>query len=270
MVFKALRYKALIFTDIDGTLINRAFPEDLGHYINRLSSLGFPVIPVTMKTVSEVLYLWRNLGVDLSAAIVEGGGAIYYSYSNDFILSGGRRDHCVDMYFIKVARYLTEIEGYLKVLEGKCSGKVLRLTKLPPESISELTGLSLEEAVLAGKRLFSEAFYTSEASCFEEIVEAAKSIGLTTMTTSRFIHVSTSSKGRAVREFLRSSFLKHLPTIGLGDSELDEDFLELMDVAIVVSSNKRVFLKRLNYIVSPEAPPSGWIKAVERTITKFI
>lgn len=269
-MFKALKYRALIFTDIDGTLINGELSKDLGHYINRLSSLGFPVIPITMKTVSEVIYLWNKLGADLSAAIVEGGGAIYYSYSNDFILSGGRYDHCVDMYFIKVAKCLTEIENYLKVLEGKCSSKVLRLTKLPPELISELTNLSLEEAVLARRRSFSEAFYTNEAKCFNEIVEAAKSIGLTTMATGRFIHVSTSSKGRAIREFLRNSFIKHLPTIGLGDSELDEDFLELMDVAIVVSSNERISLRRLDYSISPEAPPNGWVKAVERTIIKFI
>ncbi len=266
-MFKALRYKALIFTDIDGTLINGVLPEDLGHYINKLISLGFPVIPVTMKTVSEVLYLWRKLGVDLSAAIIEGGGAIYYS--NEFALGGGQRDHCVDMYFIKVARHLTEIEDYLEVLEEKCSSKVLRLTKMPPKLISELTGLSLEEAVMARRRLFSEAFHTNDAACFKEIAEAAESIGLTTMATSKFIHVSTSSKGRAVREFLRNSFFKYLPTIGLGDSEIDEDFLDLMDVAIVVSSSRRISLRRLDYVISPEAPPNGWIKAVERTITKF-
>lgn len=270
MVFKALKYRALIFTDIDGTLINGEFSEDLGYYINRLSSLGFPVIPVTMRTASEVIYLWKKLGVDLSVAVVEGGGAIYYSYSNDLILNGGLYDHCVDMYFIKIAKYLTEIEDYLNVLEEKCSSKVLRLTKLPPKSISELTSLSLEEAVLAKKRSFSEAFYTSEATCAKEIVETARSIGLTTITIGRFIHVSTSSKGRALREFLRNSFFKYLPTIGLGDSELDEDFLELTDVAIVISSSKRISLRRLSYSISPEAPPSGWIKAVERTIIKFI
>ncbi|MEM1533501.1 MAG: HAD-IIB family hydrolase [Desulfurococcaceae archaeon] len=267
-MFKALKYRALIFTDIDGTLINGGLSEDLGYYINRLNSLGFPVIPVTMKTISEVIYLWNKLGADLSAAIVEGGGAIYYS--NDFTLSKGLYDHCIDMYFIKVAKCLTEIENYLKVLEGKCSSKVLRLTKLPPELISELTNLSLEEAVLARKRYFSEAFYTSEAMCFKEIAEEAKSIGLTTMVTDKFIHVSTSSKGRAVGEFLRNSFFKHLPTIGLGDSELDEDFLELTDVAIVISSNKRISLRRLDYIISTESPPKGWIKAVEGTIIKFI
>src|SRR4030042_6545243 len=80
--------KILIFTDLDGSLLNHddySFDEALPA-INRVKGSGIPLIFTTSKTRREVELLQKDLGIN-EPFIIENGAAVYFpsGYTKLFI-----------------------------------------------------------------------------------------------------------------------------------------------------------------------------------------
>jgi mannosyl-3-phosphoglycerate phosphatase family protein len=261
MLYKA---KVVILTDIDGSMIGYNGSRDgVREAVELLNALHIPVVPVTAKTAHEILYLGEELGFASEGliAVVEMGGAICSTthlplFEDPIEIKGLQCNPLGDL--------ITEFEHMVEeALEG-C--KSVRLSRASLEDAERILGLKGLEALLATKRLFLEVVWSDDRKCLEEASEKLSRSGLNTFLGRRFLHVgSHRGKGEAVLkllEILKSVTIGRPKIVGIGDSEADIEFLELVDEPIIIPQNSistNLRLRRSDYTIAPHPAPQGWI-----------
>lgn len=241
----------IIFTDLDGTLLDRnsyswkpAQPA-----LERCSQCRVPVVAATSKTLAETRLLSQHIGLDPHFIFENGGG---------ISLGDGR--------YLSLGVPYSTLRHDFSVL-----GAHFRLRGLGDMSIAELvelTGLSPEEAVLAKQRLFSEPFLY-EGSELVELESAAAEKDLQVVKGGRFYHLMAAhqSKGNAIRQWvlkLGENFDQPLFTAGLGDSPNDFSMLAVVDFPFLVRQEhgRVVPGSRENITLTRKVGPAGWSEAV--------
>lgn len=262
----------LIFTDLDGTLLN----QDDYQYDKALPVLAelkqqqIPVIPVTSKTRAEVAYLRTEIGLS-DPFIVENGSGIFIP------LNDQRFD---------LTQTLTEEEFHLQRLGITYQEARIALPKvsqtlgedlkgfgdLTVEEIIDLTGLSFEEAKLAKTRDFTEPFITPKSKSSREIETAVKQNGYQVVVGDRFSHLIgiNAGKGRAVNWLLNNyqNQGEKIITVGLGNSPNDLSMLENVEIPIIIPNPKGVHkgLQNKPWQVAPESGCQGWAIMVKQIL----
>ncbi len=261
--------RAVILTDIDGSMIGYDGSKDgVEEAIEILNSLHIPIIPVTAKTIYEVSYLGDRLGFAREGliAIVEMGGAIC---TTKHIPWPGRVVEVEGFQCNLLGDLISDFEHVVEEALGDC--RVVRLSKASLDDVERLTGLKGLEALLATKRMFLEVIWSNDRVCLEKASIKLSKAGLYVFLGRRFLHVgSHRGKGDAVQrllDILRNITINKPRIIGIGDSEADLEFLELVEEPIVIpqtnfSSNLRP--RRLDYTIAPYPAPHGWIWAVKQ------
>lgn len=239
--------KPLIFTDLDGTLLDHHTYgyEAAVPVLRRLAGLGIPVIANTSKTRAEWLHLAAEMG-NTDAYVVENGSAIHWPDGRCEVF-GERRERILETLAALKKRY--RFEGY---------------ADWGVAEISERTGLDLVSAARSADRQYSEPLVwlggAKEKDAFRAEIESA---GLTTLQGGRFLHVlGRTDKGRAV-DFLRSP--EFSPIIALGDSGNDIAMLQAADIAVVLASASggRLEFESQNRVIRTALPgPEGWAEAL--------
>jgi mannosyl-3-phosphoglycerate phosphatase family protein len=265
------RPNTVIFTDIDGTLIDLATYsfKTSAPAIARLVKNKVPVVLCSSKTFSEQLFYRRILEIP-DPFIVENGSAV-------FIPSG---------YFPFDITFQAERDGYLVVELGKKAKMIYRTLcrirsrtgisfqtyqDLNIKEIADITGLSIEAAIRATQRDYSQTIISSfSPDVLKRFQKALVEEKLIALCGGRFLTITAqaSHKGTAV-SLLATHFrrkLKEVITVGIGDSPNDRTLLEAVDRPFLVQqpNGKWHPMENIDVIRLPAPGPEGWCRMAEQ------
>ena len=235
----------IVFTDLDGTLLdNKTYSfEKAKNSINLLKSKNVPIVIVTTKTADEIENFKK-----------QGIGEVFIVETGCEIITPEKR--------FKLGKGYKYARNVLERIKEKFSVK--GFGDMTEEEISEITGLSLEDSRKAKNRKYTEPFMPLGEFDLQEAERIANSYGYRIYKGGRFYHIvdKECDKGKAVK-FLIEKFKNRygsLLTIGLGDSKVDEPFLKVVDIPVLIPKESGIYekLNLENLRLSPYPAPSGW------------
>lgn len=260
--------KVLIFSDLDGTLLNRdtfSFDE-IKNYILYLISNDISLIPNSSKTKEEINEFNKKLGEDLPY-IVENGAAIF-----DL--------HLINSNFPEEIVLSREIEEILTIFNEKIPknlvSKLKFLHNLDLSDQMKILGLSKEKIRNALKRKYSiPLLFNGNISEKREIKNLVKSAGLTLQEGGRVINlcdnVSKSTAMKKVLKLFNKISNDKLTTIAVGDNFNDLEMLKNSDIPCLVFNDKFTLetININNCLVSKKSAPEGWEEIVKLALDKI-
>jgi len=228
--------QTLIFTDLDGTLLDDQ-TYDFSPAIPALKiihSRKIPLILVSSKTRAEIEFFRELLSLE-SPFISENGGGIYFPTS----FSLPKEYSCEKVVGFKalfMGRPIKEVLERSRKLKEDFNFR--GFSEMPAQEIASLTGLTLEDALLASKREFDEPIMLQDSLDDKEIFcKKAAQYGLDCVYGGRFIHLFLGgNKGRAVETVLDIYRQLRGPifSIALGDSPNDISMLKVVDKPVLM------------------------------------
>jgi len=247
----------LIFTDLDGTLLD-ARDFSFGPVLptlRRLHEREVTIVPVTSKTLAEVIPLTEELGI-AGPLIVESGAAI------------ARRDGAgwsVEGRGIAAAR----IEELVPEIERRSGARLKLFSRMSEADAVRESGLHGGDLDRARRRQFDVPFTT--VSPIAAIAIAARPLGISVQTGGRFHHLcGCRGKAEAVREIVVETArrLERTPfVIALGDSAMDAEFVAYADVRVAVprpdGSVDSVLAAIPLVRIAPRPGPEGWAAVID-------
>lgn len=265
----------IIFTDLDGTLLNHydysyeaALPS-----LKRIKETGIPLIITTSKTRSEVEFLQREIGI-IEPFIVENGSGIFIPNSSSLknINIGEKQGEYT---FIRLGKSYENIRPLFREIASRFVIK--GFGDLTIAEIAALTGLSEMEAGRARLREFTEPFLVENNADISGIEKYALSMGLKVTKGGRFYHLIGigQDKGAAVKKIIdiyRDNLKPAMfASVGIGDSENDLPMLEQVDIPVLIPKpHSRYQDFALPGLVRAEEPGSrGWNSAVESILNRI-
>lgn len=258
--------KAIIFSDLDGTLLDEATYafESALPALDVIRAQGIALVLCSSKTRAELLHYRQRLHND-HPYISENGGGIFVPtgyFTVPLDAAPGATGECL----MTLGTPHAEIRRQFVALRQRLCAPVRGFTDMTVAEVAALTGLDLEEAALAKARDFDEPFVfdgTPEPAFLQAIEDA----GLR-WTQGRIFHImGAHDKGLAVRRLLALYQQQYgaVLSIGLGDSLNDLPLLQAVDRPVLVrhangNFDPRIKLERLTRTQSPG--PQGWNEAV--------
>ncbi|NJK49679.1 HAD-IIB family hydrolase [Candidatus Gracilibacteria bacterium] len=268
--------KLLIFTDLDGTLLNQ---DDYRYeaaipVLEELKTRQIPVVPVTSKTRQEVETLRQEIKLE-DPFIVENGSAIFVPLdSQQFVLDRKNEweGYHLELLGCTYAQVRAGLMGIGTFIEESLRG----FGDLSEREIEQLTGLSSEGVKQAKAREFTEPFVIPDRISSDRLQQVVEDFGFRVVVGDRFSHLigSGAGKGKAVqwlKQHYASNPQDRLITIGLGNSPNDLEMLKAVDIAIVVPGNKGVHprLRGRGWQVAPATGSQGWASAIATQLSKI-
>ena len=258
--------KTVIFTDLDGTLLDPFTYSDAvaSPIVASIVNKGIPLIFCSSKTRAEQEVYRRRLGI-ADPFIVENGGAIFikrgyfpfaYQYQRVF----------ADYHVIELGIAYPRIRERLKEISRQHKLAITGFGDMTPAEIAKLTGLDLASAKLAQEREYEETLNLG-AEDIDFILPKIAAAGLTWNRGGKLYGVSGGNdKGRATRILIKlfKQKLGRIKTIGIGDSPNDLPMLAEVDFPVLVQKPgngwEEIDLPGL-YRVRGEGP-RGWTRAI--------
>jgi mannosyl-3-phosphoglycerate phosphatase family protein len=260
-----MKRNMIIITDLDGTLLDaRTYSfREAAPALELINGKGLPLILCSSKTRAE-LEVWRERLGNRHPFIVENGGGIfipenYFPFPVDGEARSGYQVISLGMPYTRIREKFVRLRDELQM-------PVRGFGDMTPAEVAALTGLPLDEAVLAKQREYGEPFVFPGAAD-ERMLQAIEASGLR-WTQGRLFHLmGNHHKGRAVA-LLRTLFERAMgPVIvaGLGDSLNDLPFLLAVDHPFLVrradgSHDSRIDIPGLSR--TQKIGPAGWNEAV--------
>lgn len=258
--------KPVIFTDLDGTLLDRSYSfKAASAALERIRREGVPLVITTSKTRAEVVSIREALGNDDPFITENGGGVFIPEGAFPFPVKGEQADGCR---MISLGAPYPELRRAVE--DARAAGFSMRgFGDMDAEEISRATGLPLDAARLSKERQFDEPFFTegadgASAARLRRFMEAR---GLR-VTTGRLSHLTgRSDKGAAAAILmgLYRSLYGRIATIGAGDAGNDMPLLALVDYPVLVAREDGLYEDEgapEGVIRAAGAGPAGWAKAV--------
>tara|TARA_Y100000996_G_scaffold263978_1_gene207714 strand:+ start:117 stop:923 length:807 start_codon:yes stop_codon:yes gene_type:complete len=261
------KISVVIFTDLDGTLLNRdTFKfDEIKDYIKSLVNKGIIIIPNTSKTNAELNNFAKELDLNLPF-ISENGSAIHGLN----IINKNLPDEII------LAR---EKELILKIFQKEIPenlrNKCKFITKMEKKMQSKILGLKHNKLRHALTRKYSipmlfKGNYEQKKNFFYII----KNIGLSLHEGGRVINLCDKvSKVKAMNKVIK--ILKKteniVKTIGVGDNYNDLEMLKNSDFPCLVFNDKFLMdtININNCIVSKNLAPKGWQEVVKMALEKI-
>lgn len=249
-----MRVRWIVFTDLDGTLLDA---DDFGFAaalpaVRRLQKAGIPIVPVTSKTVAELVPLAERLGLT-DPAIVESGGAIVTLEEGSWVVT-------------PLGVPVEQIRARVPTIEERSGAKLLLFSMMDDVEAARVSGLEGDALRRARRRQFDEPFALVTGD-IAHVAAAAKRVGLIVRDGARFHHLcGPVTKGDAVCRLLATYGVRPR-VIALGDAPMDGDFLSLADVPVIVRAPDGVASEALlttvpGAIVTGSPGPAGWADAI--------
>ncbi len=256
----------IIFTDLDGTLLNHSdyLYKDALPALNLIKKEKIPLIFTTSKTRAEVELLQREIGIK-EPFIVENGGGIFFpkGYRN-FNIEGEEREGYI---LLKLGVDYGHIRDVFKKL--KVRYPIKGFGDMTVYEVSEITGLPIEMATLAKEREFTEPFILENENLLPLLEKEVKKYRLKITKGGRFYHLigENQDKGKAVNItkdiFVKNSW-KNSKTVGLGDSKNDIPLLETVDIPVLIKKESGSYedINLPNLIKSMHSGSKGWNEVI--------
>lgn len=245
--------KPLIFTDLDGTLLNHHTYEYevVKPVIERLKTQGIQVVLNSSKTLSE-LAIWQQRLAVTAPIIAENGGVIQFKWDEN-------------------RRYLlgtpyADIRSFIKHLRKANGWKFEGFGDWTVAEVMNHTGLKSADAVRAKEREVTEPILWQDSEeNFKEFEKALKKEGLLLKKGGRFHHVMGQHDKADAMRYLTQLYTheEQLPqTLALGDGGNDLAMLQAADIAVVMPPAKGQTLQIDGAYYAQAEAPWGWVEAV--------
>lgn len=269
------RMKTIIFTDLDGTLLDRntySYQKALP-LVKKLKRKETPIIFCTAKTRAENEYYQKKLKIS-DPFIVENGGAIFIP-KDYFSFSFNYQKNKYKYKVIELGESYTRLRSALRKIRKETGFKIKGFGDMTTKEVAKDSGLPIKLAKLAKMKEYNESFNFYEEPKKERILtQKIKKADLRLTHGGRYYDIigKNADKGKAVRiltKLLKKKFGR-IKTIGLGDSLNDVSMLKVVDVPILVQKptgnwDRRIKSKKIIKIKG--VGPQGWIMAVKKFVT---
>ena len=264
----------IIFTDLDGTLLNHedySF-EDAKPALNRIKQNQIPLIIVTSKTRKEVEVLQKELHIE-EPFIVENGGGIFFpkKYSHFRLINCFSKD---GYRVIQLGKSYKEIREFVEKVKDKFG--ITGFGDMTIEDVMKYTGLPYEKAKLAKEREFTEPFLIDDESKIPQLQKLAMEEGIRITKGGRFYHFigENQDKGKAVEitiKVFKANLNKDILSAGLGDSQNDIPMLKKVNIPVLIPKPDGSYekIEIPNLIKAPYPGSKGWNVAVNSILDKY-
>ncbi len=259
MLQKDTKTDYLIFTDLDGTLLDHKTYEfnEAKEMLEFISKQKIPLIIVTSKTKDEVIELQKRLGISYPF-IIENGAGIFIPKEKSFeLISLGKSYETTITSFKKYSKEFP-IKGFHEMSD---------------EEVSLYTGLSKDKSNKAKKRTFSEPFILKDEMNIEKLKQLVLEDGFDVVKGGRFYHLITFGQDKAkavieMKKYYENLYNKSFKTIALGDGENDISMLKSVDIPILIKKYDGTFIKCEinNLIKSKFIGPKGWNDSLKKVL----
>jgi len=183
--------KTLIFTDLDGTLLDhynyQTAPAE--KMIQTLVLNNIPIIPNSSKTLPEILLIREQLQLD-TPFIIENGAAVYIPINHFKQQPTGttlQGQFWVKAFCKDKAHWLALLEQSGDTFQSSFKG----FSEMDGPELAELTGLSLENAMMAKQRQYGEPInWLGDKALKSEFIKKMNLLGAQVLQGGRFL-VST-------------------------------------------------------------------------------
>ncbi len=246
-----MKNKTIIFTDLDGTLLNHddySFDE-ARQMLDFIKEKQIPLVFTTSKTKEECETLQKEIGIK-APFIVENGACI-------FGLEGGEIQLGLHYHDIRV--FMDKVKDIFAI-KAFCDMSV--------EAVMEHTGFDYALATMAKRRDFSEPFLIYDERRLSELEKLAEKEGMKILKGGRFYHLVGihQDKGKAVKRVLDIYHDSH--SIGLGDNYNDVDMLRVVDTPILIPHHqgKYIDVEIENLIKAPYMGSRGWNETLKKVL----
>ncbi len=272
--------KLIVFTDLDGTLLHHHTYRfnDADAALQYLRQSGIPLILNTSKTFAEVLNIRKQLE-NHHPFIAENGSlvAIPDQYFSAEVLKGSGLSFRSGMWVDLLGGNREEIISILHQVRDEYKFKFTGFEDMSKARLSEMTGLNQKDAGLAKNRMSTEPIVWEDTKrAWQTFVELLGLHDLQWVQGGRFISISRpyDKKDGVVRllNLYAKMLNKTFVTIGLGDSPNDQGMLDIMDIAVVVKSDRSDDIRLKNsaqVIQTSRRGPEGWQEAMDKILKNF-
>lgn len=244
--------RVTIVAPLSGSLLRAAEPDlsAARDVIRRMHDAGVSVVGFSSGTLAEVAPVATALGLR-APVIVEAFGAITHPTPDGWSLEpcGPPSDDLLDL---------------LRDIEDRSGASLLVYSALRDEEAARLTGLSSDEVRATMAREFSEPFII-EQGALDDVLRAAAEVGLSICSDGTLFYPVSNPSTSLLRALFET---RCQVTIGFGTSPIDEEFLSLTDIRVIVPAADGTLDPYLVKRVSdarhaPESGPAGWRWAFE-------
>lgn len=267
--------RLIVFTDLDGSLLNHGDYswEDARPALDRIQTLGIPLVLCTSKTRPEVELIQKEIGLS-GPFIVENGGGIFFPQEYEDLPIGGAV--IMDTYrCIPLGVAYARIRAFME--EAAQDFSVRGFGDMSVEEISRRTGLSHEMAALARQREFTEPFVMEDEGNLPALERIAHLKGLIITRGGRFFHCMGlgNDKGIALTriiEVFSRHWQKKITSIGFGDSPNDFPLLRAVDIPVLIPHEDGSFenLDITGLVRAPYPGSRGWNTSALSTISEIL
>lgn len=273
-----MRNRLIIFTDLDGTLLDDDYSFSAAlPALERLKRESVPWIICSSKTRAEIEYYREKLG-NSHPFIAENGGGIFVP-KQYFPLEISDAEPGVDeqelYYVVRLGKPYSELRAGIEALRGR-GLRVKGFGDMTARDVAALTRLPIDEARMARQRDFDEPF-VFEGSEQERpgLTKAIEEMGFG-WTQGEYYHLMGSNdKGKAVMivvALFRRAYADKPVTAALGDGFNDIPMLQAVDHPVVVRKADGTYDDRLEghgFHKAGAIGPDGWNRAVLDLLTRY-
>jgi mannosyl-3-phosphoglycerate phosphatase len=259
----------IVFTDIDGTLINiytgRFEGTDL--LAKKLAKMNIPIIFCSAKTRSEQEYLRNKIGLT-DPFIIENGGAVVIPdgcFDDMGIMPYTRKD---GYNIIEIGGHTNEVRKRLSRIREELQINFKGTKDMTLNEISKRVKIPLPFAKRMSKREYGETIIEIDPSDLVRLSEVCKKNGLQAIPGGRYVDITQGNdKGKATHVLIDLFKKKYQPMtpifIGLGDSQNDLPMLKLMDIPLLVQRPNGSWCESniRNLVRCTGVGPKGWKNA---------
>jgi len=231
--------KTIIFTDLDGTILDKNYDcKKVKSIISQLIALNVSIVLCSSKTKVEIEFYRNKLGIT-DPFIVENGAAILIP-KNYFTFTYAYTKQTARYRIIELAASYSVVRNKLEKVRLQTHSDLIGFGDMTAEEVARDSGLTLQLAELAKKREYDEPFRIV-AGNEKDILSAIEDEGLSCTKGNRYFHlVGNSDKGKAA-EILKNLYAQKfgkITTIGIGDSPNDLPMLKVMDKEFLVKETR--------------------------------
>jgi len=269
--------KLVIFTDLDGTLLDRntySFEPALPA-LRLIRQKDIPLILTSSKTRAEIEFCQAQLQIN-DPLISENGGAAfipkgYFSFPFPYNSDSGEYS------ILEFGTYYPKIVEVLNSIKKETEIPIKGFSDLTEGELVSLCGLSIKEAKFSKKREYDEPFLIEGGEGEVEIVKKKiKEKGMNYAWGGRFHHIlGKNDKGKAVKmmkKLFENEYFS-ITTLGVGDSLNDFPMLLAVDHPIFLKE-KEGLLPDIpsaiqNLVIFEGTGPEAWNRAIQNFVTEF-
>ncbi len=270
--------KPVVFTDLDGTLLDGSYAfERALPALNLIDGMRIPLVFCSSKTRSEIEFC-RTLLKNEHPFISENGGGIFIPigyFDPSFIIQehASERDSTYDL--IRLGAQYADLRKAFEILRAE-GFAVKGFGDMTAEEVAGAMGLPAEQAEMAKQRDFDEPFfYEGKKEEALLLFDSIRKKGLS-VTQGKIYHLlGQSDKGKAVSILsgLYQQKWGSVKTIGIGDSPNDLPMLKAVDMAVIVQKPDGTYdplLSTVNAIKACGIGPAGWNDAILSVIPALL